>query len=289
MFFFSKPATVITTQGILQNADPRKWREHLFGLPEKRWYSLAGKSFWVTGAGTGYGRSLTMALAAAGAQIFLSGRRLEQLKATIAEARSYGIDISTCHILPTDITDPIQVEKTFNKIRQLCPALYGLVNNAALPPPSHKWPLMDMTIDEWNQLISTNVTGQWLVSRTILPHMVKGGSFRILFVTSEAGWAFTPGIGPYNVTKAAINNLGGSFAAECADRYPQCDVQVNVLVPGEASTEMNQGSKESPYAVVSMALTLLSHPPTGPNGKFFHRDGRHLPFALAVPYEHPLL
>ncbi len=289
MFFFAKKTALSATQGILQEADPRKWREHLFGLPEERWSVLAGKSFWITGAGTGYGRSMSVALAAAGAQVFLTGRRLTQLESTLTEARSYGIDTSTCHTFPTDITDTIQVEKTSNEIRKRCTALYGLVNNAALPPPPHRYPLMDMTLDEWNRLLSTNVTGQWLVCRAILPHMVKGGSFRVLFVTSEAGWAFTPGIGAYNVTKAAINNLGGSFAAECADRYPNCDAQVNVLVPGEANTEMNQGSKESPYSVVSMALTLLSHPSTGPNGKFFHRDGRHLAFGYASPYEDTLL
>lgn len=108
-------------------------------------------------------------------------------------------------------------------------------------------------------------------------------------MTSEAGWAFTPGVGPYNLSKAAVNNLGASLAAECAARYPEKDIQVNVLVPGEARTEMNQGSGESPYSVVSMTLVLLSHPAPGPNGCFFHRDGRHLAFAYAPPYRGTLL
>ena len=72
------------------------------------------------------------------------------------------------------------------------------------------------------------------------------------------------GFGPYNVSKSAVNTLGASLAAECTLRYPDKDIQVNVLVPGEARTEMNQGSTESPYAVVSMVLVLLSHPPGGP-------------------------
>ena len=67
------------------------------------------------------------------------------------------------------------------------------------------------------------------------------------------------------------------------------DIQINVLVPGEARTEMNQGSTESPYAVVSMVLVLLSHPPGGPNGHFFNRDGRHLAFAYTQEYSQPLL
>ena len=92
---------------------------------------------------------------------------------------------------------------------------------------------------------------------------------RAVFFTSEAGWAFTPGFGPYNVSKRPrSNNLGASLAAEVAARHPGADVQVNVLNPGEARTEMNQGSSVSPYSVVSMTLALLSHPPGGPNGCF---------------------
>lgn len=75
----------------------------------------------------------------------------------------------------------------------------------------------------------------------------------------------------------------------CAVRYPGKDVQINVLVPGEARTDMNQGSTESPYAVVNMVLVLLSHPPGGPSGFFFNRDGRHLPFAYTQEYPPPLL
>lgn len=277
------------TRRVLQNADPQLWKMHRFGLPEKRWHRLANKSFWVTGAGTGYGRSMAVALAAAGAQVFLTGRRREKLEETLDEARSFGVDTRSCFILPADITDYTQVKKTVDQIQGLCPALYGLVNNAALPPPPFKWPLTDMALDEWDRFFSINVTSQWLITRSILPHMVKGGELRILFITSEAGWAFTPGFGPYNITKSAVNSLGGSLAAECADRYPNYDIQINVLVPGEARTEMNQGSNESPYSVVSMALILLSHPAGGANGKYFHRDGRHLTFAYSTSHENSLL
>jgi NAD(P)-dependent dehydrogenase (short-subunit alcohol dehydrogenase family) len=119
--------------------------------------------------------------------------------------------------------------------------------------------------------------------------MAKGGAVRVLFLSSEAGWAFTPGFGPYNVSKAALNNLGASMAAECAASYPNADIQMNILVPGEARTEMNQGSSESPYAITNIALILLSHPKGGPNGKFFHKDGKHMQFTYSLPYEKSLL
>ena len=67
------------------------------------------------------------------------------------------------------------------------------------------------------------------------------------------------------------------------------DVQINVLVPGEARTEMNQGSNRSPYTIAGMVLLLLSHSPGGPNGHFFHADGRHLAFGYSPPYDRSLL
>jgi NAD(P)-dependent dehydrogenase (short-subunit alcohol dehydrogenase family) len=146
-----------------------------------------------------------------------------------------------------------------------------------------------MTPEQWNRIIETNVTGAWIVCRGILPEILASGSCRVLLLTSEAGWAFTPGVGAYNVSKSALNNLGASLAAECAARYPAADVQINVLIPGEARTEMNQGSAVSAYAVVPMTLALVSHPPGGPNGRFFHRDGRHFSFGYATAYDRSVL
>lgn len=277
------------TPGILQNLNPGDWRTHRFGLSIERWGNLRGKSFWVTGAGTGYGRCIALALAAAEAQVFITGRRLEKLEETRTEAISLGIDPVRFVAIAADITNPLDMQRAAATIIQHTSCLYGLINNAALPVPRPSpWPLADLGVAGWNALLATNLTGQWLASKMALPLMTKNEGLRIVFMTSEAGWAFTPGFGPYNLSKAAVNNLGASLAAECAARFPGKDVQVNVLVPGEARTEMNQGSDESPFSVVCMTLALLSHPLGGPNGCFFHRDGRHLPFAYAAPFPRSL-
>jgi NAD(P)-dependent dehydrogenase (short-subunit alcohol dehydrogenase family) len=277
------------TPGIRQHLDPADWRHHLFGLPIARWRALREKAFWITGAGTGFGRSLAVALAAADARVILSGRRREKLLESIEEMRSLAIPVINAVPLPVDIVDPASVAAAAAAIALRHGSLHGLVHGAALPPgPDGPWPLMSMSLEGWSGLLATNVTGAWQVMRAALPMMISGGSCRIVLLTSEAGWAFTPGVGPYNVTKCALNNLGGSFAAESAARYPGADVQINVLVPGEARTEMNQGSPDSPYTIVCMALALLSHPAGGPNACFFHRDGRHLSFGYSLRYERPL-
>ena len=280
----------VSTPGILQDLDPALWLDHHFGLPLFRWEGLEGKSFWITGAGTGYGRCISLALASAGAVVFLSGRRIEKLQETLSEGTSLGIDVSRCVPVPADITQESDLACTTAAIRERTQHLFGLVNCAALPQPaSGPYPLADQSAVTWTKLLATNVTGSWLLSKAALPLMDKGDGFRIVFFSSEAGWAATPGFGPYNVSKSAVNTIGASLAAECAMRYPSKDVQINVLVPGEARTEMNQGSTVSPYSVVNMVLTLLSHPPGGPNGFFFHRDGRHLAFAYSQEYPQTLL
>jgi NAD(P)-dependent dehydrogenase (short-subunit alcohol dehydrogenase family) len=280
----------VSTAGIIQNAHPASWRDHRFGLPQDRWERLKGRSFWITGAGTGYGRCIALALAAAGARVFISGRRIEKLRETVAEGADLGIDISRCISIPMDIRSDSDLARAVGSIQHVTTSLYGLVNSAALPQPSGTaFPLTDQSTAAWTDLLTTNVTGSWLTSKVALPLLSNGDGFRILFLSSFAGWASTPGFGPYNISKSALNTLGASFAAECAMKYSDKDVQINVLVPGEARTEMNQGSTESPYSVVSMVLVLLSHPPGGPNGYFFNRDGRHLAFAYTQEYPRSLL
>jgi 3-oxoacyl-[acyl-carrier protein] reductase len=280
---------VSSTSGVLQQVDPKFWVDHLYGLTPERWQRLYHKCFWITGAGTGYGRSIAVALAAAGSRVFITGRRRHKLNETLEEMTALSIPTGNCHVIECDITKPGEIEMACSKVISLSDSLCGLVNNAALPSSGRHYPLQEDTLEEWESMLHTNVTGHWLVTRSIFQHMRKGGQVRVLFMTSEAGWAFTPGFGPYNITKAALNSLAVSMAAEYSARYPNLDLQINVLNPGEAKTEMNRGSKDSAYSVVSMALMLLSHAKGGPNGKFFHRDGRHLSFAYAEAYGEKLI
>jgi len=281
---------VINRSRSLERVDPLAWNIHRFGLPRDRWDQISSGAYWVTGAGTGYGRSIACALAAAGAQVFLTGRRREKLEATLEEMRQLAIDTNKCYLLPADISCQDEVEMASETVMRHCRSLQGLINSAALPSrPGSRFPLQKDPVTYWEKLFATNVTAPWLLTRTIFPHMISGGSVRVLFLTSEAGWASTSGTGMYNVSKAALNSLCVSMAREYAARYPNGDIQINGVQPGEARTEMNQGSHVSPYAVVSIVLLLLSHPEGGPNGKFFHRDGRHLYFCYTSPYERALM
>ena len=273
-----------------ENADPKNWLHHHFGLPNDRWSQLKDKLFWVTGAGTGYGRSVTCALSSAGSSVIMTGRRIEKLQETLSEMRSLNIPTDRAWLVVGDLTKPGEIMTACESVRKMSSTLDGMVHCAAIPSkPGSQNPLQGDPVSYWDLIINTNVRAPWLLTREMLPHMLRKNSAKVVFFSSEAGWSFTPGYGMYNISKTALNALSHSMAAECSSSNPTSDIQINTLIPGEARTEMNQGSDISPYSVVSMTLLLLSHPPNGPNGMFFHRDGRHLCFGYSSGYNTKLL
>src|ERR1700749_2694300 len=148
------------TPNIQRHLDPSRWREHRFGLTQARWAALAGQCVWITGAGTGFGRSLAVALAAAGVRVVLSGRRNEMLLESMAGVGELGIATERAVPLALDITDEAAVDGAAAEIERRCGRLDGLVCSAALPQagggPS---PLMTMPPERWDDMLRTNVTG----------------------------------------------------------------------------------------------------------------------------------
>jgi NAD(P)-dependent dehydrogenase (short-subunit alcohol dehydrogenase family) len=279
-----------STPGVREEFDPREGVAHRYGLSTDRWARLRHRSYWLTGAGTGFGRAMGIALASAGAQIFLTGRREAKLHETIEAIGSLGVAVDRCHAVPADLSDLYQIQRASEYVRANCPSLQGLVHSAAMPQRiDHRYPLQEETPEYWDEIMWVNVKAPWYLTKTILPHMVCGGEIKVLFLSSAAGWSFASGYGHYNISKAALNSLTACFAEECKARNPAVDVQINALDPGQARTEMNPGSTRSPFGTASMGLVLLSHPEPGPNGKFFCHDGSHRDFCNSAPYERSLL
>jgi len=271
--------------GIVEAVDPGDWARHRFGLSPERWRALAGKAYWITGAGTGYGRAVAIALGVAGARLALTGRRARQLEAVAAEIRQSNAAAEII-ALPMDVTDAAAATAGVARLRQRFGELEGLVCCAALP--GNPGPVLGMAEADLRRVLDVNVLGQMVPCRAALPSMLACGRGRVLLYSSECAWGFPPGLGVYDVTKAAVNGLGAALANEVAAMAPNADVQVNVVDPGQARTEMNQVSPESPFSVCSITLTLLAQAPNGPSGRFFHRDGRHLSYGYAQPWPRPL-
>jgi 3-oxoacyl-[acyl-carrier protein] reductase len=280
------PGTPVALNNTLETA-----AQHRFGLPAERWSRLQGKWFWITGAGTGYGRSITLALMAAGANFVLSSRRSHVLQAVIDEGKVLGFAVGECLIRPLDLNLPEQIEAACEEINRLTgnDGLTGLVHCSAKPPPGSRWPSTDESWNDWDAIMNPNVRAPWHMVRNVFPALERNGHPRIVFLGSESGWHGGHCAGLYGVSKAALNNLVQTLSDEYGARYPELDLQLNLLEPGEARTEMNTGSPNSPNTVICMALLLLSQPEGGPRGRFFHRDGRHLRFGHSPPYDKSLV
>ena len=241
---------------------------------------------WVTGAGTGFGEAMAVALGLCGARVVLTGRRADKLDAAVAAAERFGASADRFTTLPLDVSAHDEVEAAAARLGAA--GITALVHCAGAPQRLvPEGPLL--ASDGLEALWNTNVVATWRCLRAMVRAAAPRGVVRAVLFSSEAAWHFTSGFGPYNVSKAAVNSLGGSMAAEAAAQYPDCDVQINVLNPGEARTEMNQGSDVSPYAIAPMVLTLISQERGGPNGYFFHGDGRNLAFGSRAPWPAPLL
>lgn len=284
-----KSGTTVPSTRTEPQQTPKNWQNHRFGLTPERWQALKEKPIWITGAGTGFGRCLAIALGLAGAHLFLTGRRESKLRETINEIERLIGSKPNCSLVMADLSNPGQIQNACRLVEKSCNGLHGLINNAAMPAHILDNPLQDESVSFWDNMMATNVRAPWLLTREIFPHLLKNRSARILFISSEAGWSFARGFGIYNVSKAALNSLTANLAEEYKQTYPSFDIQINAIDPGQARTEMNQFSNEDPFTIVSIALALLSHPPKGPNGKFFHKDGRHLPYAYSSAYEKSLL
>lgn len=267
------------------------FQTHRFGLPMSKWRRLRGLSAIVTGAGTGYGQVIATALAGAGVTVALVGRRRDMLEETARKCSNLDGVETRPSVHSIDLCDTLAVAGMLDDVQKAMGNVALLVNSAALPcarAPASKAPLFSCGVDDWETLIRTNVTAPWFLSREFILRFHQQGPIRILNMTSRAGWAYKGEVGPYNVSKAALNNLTMSMAEEARSQFPDSDIQINALNPWEARTEMNRGSAIPPERVLPMALLLLAQPAAGPSGYFFCRNGGHHPCNDAQPYEHDL-
>lgn len=258
-----------------------------FGLSSEKWKSFYNKHIVITGAGTGYGRALTVALLAAGANVYLLGRRSDKLLETVREAQRLEVHHGRSQCISCDITDLDQIQSAVRQIRHVSGTIDTLINCAALSAAGNAT-LLDSSPMRWNEMFDTNLKAQWMVSKQILGCMQDADVARVLFFTSGAGWADTVGFGLYNISKAALNALSMSLANEYQNRFPDKTVSINCINPAEARSQMNTGSTISAYSICTMALTVLSTRKNIPNGRFFHRDGRYLKFCNATEFEFKL-
>jgi NAD(P)-dependent dehydrogenase (short-subunit alcohol dehydrogenase family) len=192
-----------------------------------------GKIALVTGAGSGIGRAVSLALQSAGYSVVLAGRRADALETTTASASSTGGKL-LC--VPTDVTDPNSVKALFAKTRDSFGRLDVLFNNAGTNAPAI--PLEDLSFEQWSQVVGVNLTGAFLCAQEAIKLMKSqdpsGG--RIINNGSISAHAPRPHSAPYTATKHAITGLTKSISLDGRRHNIACG-QIDI---GNAATEMTE-------------------------------------------------
>ncbi|MCC6342854.1 MAG: SDR family oxidoreductase [Bryobacterales bacterium] len=186
----------------------------------------------VTGAGSGIGRAVAVALQAAGYSVTLAGRRRAELEKTASLAGPDGRML----VVPTDISDPDSVASLFARAHQEFGRLDLLFNNAGIGAPAV--PMEDLTLEQWNAVVAVNLTGAFLCAQQAIRIMKaqapRGG--RIINNGSISAHTPRPNSAPYTATKHAITGLTKCISLDGRKNDIACG-QIDI---GNAATEMTE-------------------------------------------------
>ena len=193
-------------------------------------FSLQGKLVLVTGASSGLGTHFAQLLASSGAKVAVAARRADKLQSVVdeitqagGEARAFSLDVSNAQ----------SVRECFDAIGAWSvPDV--IINNAGVTVTRA---LLDQTEEDFDQVMDTNLKGNWLVATEAARRMVaakKGGA--IVNVASILGERVSGGVAPYSISKAAVIQATKAMALELA-RY---GIRVNALLPGYVITNLNR-------------------------------------------------
>jgi len=202
----------------------------------------------VTGAGSGIGKAVALALMREGYAVVLAGRRKERLEAAALEGKSSG---ARTLIVPTDVSDPASVKALFAKTKVSFGRLDLLFNNAGTGAPPV--PLEELTYEQWKSVVDINLTGAFLCTQEAFKLMKgqepRGG--RIINNGSISAHAPRPNSAPYTSTKHAITGLTKSTSLD-GRKYDIACGQIDI---GNAATEMTARMKSGvPQAHGSVAV-----------------------------------
>jgi 3-oxoacyl-[acyl-carrier protein] reductase len=188
-------------------------------------FDLTGLTALVTGATGGLGGGIARALHAQGATVALSGTRAAALEALAGELGS------RVHVLPCDLSDKAAVEALVPAAETALGQLDILVNNAGI---TRDGLFMRMKDEDWETVISVNLTSAFRLSRAALRGMMKRRFGRIVGITSVVGVTGNAGQGNYAASKAGMIGMSKSLAAEVASR----NITVNCIAPGFIASPM---------------------------------------------------
>jgi NAD(P)-dependent dehydrogenase (short-subunit alcohol dehydrogenase family) len=192
------------------------------------WLDLTGRVALVTGASRGIGRAVALALGAAGAAVACGARARAQADATAAEIEKAG---GCARGVLLDVTRRDHVEAAVAEARERLGPVDVLVNNAGVTLEKRS---LDTSDEEWEGVLATNLTSMFRLARAVAPGMIERGRGKIINIGSMYGVIGVPRYAAYCASKAGVDALTRSLAAEWARH----GIQVNCLAPGYINTDI---------------------------------------------------
>jgi len=238
---------------------------------------LSNRIALVTGASRGIGAATALALAKAGAHVMAVARTVGGLEELDDQIRAAG---GSATLVPLDLTDTAGIARLAAALDQRYQRLDVLVGNAAIGGPSS--PLGHVEPKAWDAALAVNVTANWHLIRYLDPLLQKSDAGRAVFLTSSAASSAKAYRGPYSTSKAALDALARTYAAETASTK----VRVNLFNPGPTRTRMratimpgeDPGTLTKPEQVAEKILELCL-PSFAETGKLYdYKSGKLLSF-----------
>lgn len=191
---------------------------------------LTGQVALVTGASRGLGKAIAIELAANGAKIACAARDVEKLAETVSAIQQAG---GTAEAFACDVRDRATIDKVVERVVEQWGRLHILVNNAGVTRDTL---LPGMSDQQWDEVITTNLTAAFLFARTASRHMMRARYGRIVNITSVSGLIGTPGQTNYSASKAGLIGFTRSLSRELAARK----VTINAVAPGFIESDMTK-------------------------------------------------
>jgi NADP-dependent 3-hydroxy acid dehydrogenase YdfG len=193
--------------------------------------TLKGKIVFVTGASSGIGAATALAFAAEGARLLLAARRADKLAAVAAEALKRGAE--AIHTISLDVRDRKAVEQAIGALPAEWTEIDVLVNNAGLSRGLEK--LYLGKVEDWEEMLDTNVKGLLYVTRAVVPGMVERGRGHMVNLGSTAGEMTYPGGAVYCASKAAERAINDGLRQDVLGT----PIRVTTVDPGMVETEFS--------------------------------------------------
>jgi NAD(P)-dependent dehydrogenase (short-subunit alcohol dehydrogenase family) len=210
----------------------------------KQLFDLTGRVAVVTGGAVGLGRQMAEGLAEMGANLVLGARKKERCEQAAEELQKLGVKAIA---LACDVKDPASVREMVDAAVAQFSRIDILINNAGV---SWGAPVEQMTLEQWNKVIETNLTGTFLCSQTVGKVMISQRRGNIINIASVAGLGGSPpelqAIG-YHASKGGVI----TFTKDLACKWAMHNIRVNAIAPGWFPTHMSEGViKRDPKALL---------------------------------------